>query len=106
MIPRAPSLLWLDKTLACSVNRPALCPDSFCACTHCSVRSNHPFTQHQVFARGNAAPLTEYFIWPRSDAWEDMKGCLESKPWVGDAEKVALLNRLTGVSSVMLLLLL
>jgi 30S ribosomal protein 3 len=51
-----------------------------------------------VFARGNSAPLTEYFIWPRSDAWEDLKVSLESRPWVGDAEKVQLLNRLTGVS--------
>jgi hypothetical protein len=42
--------------------------------------------------------MTEYYIWPRSDAWDDMKTSLEGKPWVGDAEKVQLLNRLTAVS--------
>jgi 30S ribosomal protein 3 len=65
------TFLWLDKTLACGVD--------------------------QVFSRGNAAPMTEYYIWPRSDAWDDMKTSLESKAWVGDAEKVQLLNRLTAV---------
>jgi 30S ribosomal protein 3 len=65
------TFLWLDKTLACGVD--------------------------QVFSRGNSAPLTEYFVWPRSDAWEDMKVSLESRQWVGDADKVTLLNRLTAV---------
>lgn len=51
-----------------------------------------------MFARGNSAPLTGYFIWPRADAWEELKIDLESKPWVGDKEKVELLNRLTLVS--------
>lgn len=50
-----------------------------------------------MFARGNSAPLTGYFIWPRADAWEELKIDLESKPWVGDKEKVELLNRLTLV---------
>lgn len=68
------TFLWLDKTLACGVD--------------------------QVFSRGNSAPLTEYFVWPRSDAWEDMKVSLESRQWVGDADKVTLLNRLTAVSAV------
>jgi 30S ribosomal protein 3 len=53
-----------------------------------------------VFARGNSAPLTQYFIWPRADAWEEMKISLESRPWVEDADKVFLLNRLTAVSVV------
>lgn len=65
------TFLWLEKTLACGVD--------------------------QVFSRGNSAPMTEYYIWPRSDAWDDMKTSLEGKPWVGDAEKVQLLNRLTAV---------
>jgi len=65
------TFLWLDRTLGCAVD--------------------------QVFARGNSAPLTTYFIWPRADAWEELKIDLESKPWVGDKEKVELLNRLTMV---------
>jgi hypothetical protein len=51
----------------------------------------------QVYARGNSAPLTEYFMWPREDAWELLQMSLDAKPWVGDKEKVTLLNRLTHV---------
>jgi hypothetical protein len=61
----------------------------------CCCRNHIVFAQ--VFARGNSAPLTQYFIWPRADAWEEMKISLESRPWVDDADKVSLLNRLTAV---------
>lgn len=51
----------------------------------------------QVFARGGVAPLTEYFFWPRRDAWEELRVAVEARPWVSEAEKVDLLNRLTKV---------
>lgn len=38
----------------------------------------------QTFARGSSAPLTEYFFWPRRDAWEDMKFWLEARPWISE----------------------
>jgi 30S ribosomal protein 3 len=51
----------------------------------------------QVFARGGVAPLTEYFFWPRRDAWEELRVAVEARPWVSEADKVDLLNRLTKV---------
>lgn len=51
----------------------------------------------QVYARGNSAPLTEFFVWPRKDAWEELKVALEGRAWISDVDKIRLLNRLTEV---------
>ena len=46
------SFLWLDKNIAVSVD--------------------------QVTKKAGAAtPITEFFFWPRRDAWEELKDCLE-----------------------------
>ena len=37
-------------------------------------------------------PLTSYYLWPRTDAWEQIKLELDSKPWVDNTEKVRVLN--------------
>jgi 30S ribosomal protein 3 len=63
--------LWFDKNIAVAVD--------------------------QVYARGNGSCLTEYFIWPRKDAWEELKVALEQRPWISDIDKIRLLNRLTEV---------
>lgn len=47
----------------------------------------------QVYARGNSAPLTEFFVWPRKDAWEELKVALEGRAWISDVDKIRLLNR-------------
>jgi 30S ribosomal protein 3 len=54
--------LWMDKNIAVGVD--------------------------QVYARGNSSPLTEYFVWPRKDAWEELKVAMEGRPWVSDLDKV------------------
>lgn len=65
------NFLWLDKNLAVSVD--------------------------QVFGRGHRSPVTEYFFWPREDAWERLKSALEGMDWIDHQDKVALLNTCTEV---------
>ena len=43
------------------------------------------------------SPVTEYFFWPRKDAWEELKAALDSRGWIGEREKVLLLNQCTEV---------
>jgi 30S ribosomal protein 3 len=68
------SFLWLDKNLAVSVD--------------------------QVFGRGHRSPVTEYYWWPREDAWENLKQALderEERDWITSSDKIQLLNTLTDV---------
>ena len=51
----------------------------------------------QVFAGSFASPLTEFFFWPRKDAWEELKTALEAKSWISERDTVLLLNRTTEV---------
>jgi len=65
------NFMWLDKNIAVAVD--------------------------QVFGKGHRSPVTEFFFWPRKDAWEELKASLESKSWIAEREKVLLLNRCTEV---------
>lgn len=51
----------------------------------------------QVYSRGQVSPLTEYFFWPRKDAWDELRMALEARPWIPERDKVILLNRTTEV---------
>ena len=42
-------------------------------------------------------PVTEYYFWPRKDAWEELKVNLDSKPWISPSQNVDLLNQTTEV---------
>ncbi|EFN55722.1 hypothetical protein CHLNCDRAFT_31142 [Chlorella variabilis] len=65
------NFLWLDKNIAVAVD--------------------------QVFHQGQRSPVTEYFFWPRKDAWEELKASLDARTWIGEREKVLLLNQCTEV---------
>ncbi|PNH11498.1 putative 30S ribosomal protein 3, chloroplastic [Tetrabaena socialis] len=63
------NVLWTDKNLAVAID--------------------------QVYSRGQVSPLTEYYFWPRQDAWEELRMNLEARPWISERDRIILLNRLT-----------
>ena len=63
-------VLWLDDSLGLAIN--------------------------QKTAEG-LLPLTPYYFWPISEAWEQIRFELDSKPWVSEDERVMLLNSVVEV---------
>ena len=45
----------------------------------------------QVSTRHNL-PITNYYFWPKTEAWEQLKIELGLKPWVEEKEKIKILN--------------
>ena len=44
-----------------------------------------------------AYPLTQYYFWPRTEAWDQLKLELDSKPWLSEKEKIIILNIATDI---------
>jgi hypothetical protein len=42
-------------------------------------------------------PLTEFYCWPQTDAWESMKCFLESLSWISQEDAIILLNQITEI---------
>ena len=42
-------------------------------------------------------PLTPYYFWPRTEAWEQLKLELDSKTWLTENEKIKLLRTTSNV---------
>mmetsp|Transcript_19816 Transcript_19816/g.47285 ORF Transcript_19816/g.47285 Transcript_19816/m.47285 type:complete len:182 (+) Transcript_19816:112-657(+) len=61
------------------------------------LQKNIAVAVDQVFAGEHKSPLTEFFFWPRKDAWEELKAALEAKTWISQRDTILLLNRTTEV---------
>jgi 30S ribosomal protein 3 len=65
------NVLWMDKAIGVAVD--------------------------QYLASGEKGPVTEYFMWPTNDAWDQLKTSLENMPWISQVEVIHLLNDATEV---------
>jgi 30S ribosomal protein 3 len=45
----------------------------------------------------NSYPLTSYYFWPKTEAWEQLKLELDTKSWSSDVEKIKILNLITEI---------
>ena len=63
-------VLWLDSSLGLAINQET---------------SN------------GSLPLTPYYFWPISEAWEQIRFELDSKPWISYEERVQFLNLIVDV---------
>ena len=43
-------------------------------------------------SKSHTLPITNYYFWPKTEAWEQLKIELGFKPWVEEKEKVKILN--------------
>ena len=41
--------------------------------------------------------LTNYYFWPRNDAWELIRLEINSKSWISDNDKISILNQITQI---------
>lgn len=44
-----------------------------------------------------STPITEFFFWPKTDAWEELRLDLERRSWISESESIVLLNQVTEV---------
>jgi len=49
------------------------------------------------YDKRNNLPVTNYYFWPKTEAWEQLKVELDFKPWVQEKEKIKILNSATEV---------
>ena len=63
-------VLWLDNSLGLAVNKKV---------------------------DQGVVPLTSYYFWPVSNAWEQIRFELNSKPWLEEDEQVQILNLIVDV---------
>ena len=50
----------------------------------------------QIYEK-RSIPLTNYYFWPRNDAWELIRLEINSKMWIKDTDKIYILNQITQI---------
>lgn len=65
------NVIWLDKAIGVAVD--------------------------QHLASSEKGPVTEYFMWPANDAWDQLQTSLQAMPWMSEVERITLLNEATEV---------
>ena len=62
------------------------------------LEKNIGFAVDQVVGKSqHLSPLTQFFFWPRDDAWEELKAVLETMDYISETEKIELLNTTTEI---------
>nr|YP_010933430.1 hypothetical chloroplast RF65 [Streptosarcina arenaria]YP_010933450.1 hypothetical chloroplast RF65 [Streptosarcina arenaria]YP_010933531.1 hypothetical chloroplast RF65 [Streptosarcina costaricana]YP_010933554.1 hypothetical chloroplast RF65 [Streptosarcina costaricana]WKT08858.1 hypothetical chloroplast RF65 [Streptosarcina arenaria]WKT08859.1 hypothetical chloroplast RF65 [Streptosarcina arenaria]WKT08959.1 hypothetical chloroplast RF65 [Streptosarcina costaricana]WKT08960.1 hypothetic len=56
---------------------------------------NIGIAMNQLTRNKGPLALTKYFLWPRQNAWEQLKSELDRKPWIKRAQTILLLNQAT-----------
>ena len=46
---------------------------------------------------GEQIPLTKYFFWPKTDAWDQVRSELETKSWVENSKKAEILYSISTI---------
>ena len=41
----------------------------------------------------STVPITSYYLWPKTQAWQQLKFELDLKPWLSEQEKINVLNQ-------------
>lgn len=57
------------------------------------------FSVNQITSQ-TQLPITRYYFWPVTDAWEQLKLDLGSKPWFSNADQIQLLNLVSETINV------
>ncbi|GAB5371523.1 hypothetical protein AAMO2058_001587100 [Amorphochlora amoebiformis] len=65
------NVLWLEKNIALAVD--------------------------EIYPGNKRIPLTSFHLWPATDAWEDIKGLLETKSWISERDTINVLNDATEI---------
>lgn len=47
--------------------------------------------------KSSSIPLTEFYFWPQTDAWEQIKFYIESLNWINQEDAISLLNLVTEI---------
>jgi len=51
----------------------------------------------QIYEQQQCIHLTNYYFWPRNDAWELIRLEINSKAWISNTDKISILNQITKI---------